>query len=138
MHLWKKVKVWINGTFDVIHTGHIKLFDYGKKLSGRDGYLKVGTDSDLRIKLLKGEQRPINNLEDRLEVLRSIRFIDEVVSFSTDDELEEHIRNFSPDILVIGSDYIGKNIIGQKWVGKVEFFERYGGLSTTGIISKIR
>lgn len=131
------MKIWINGTFDIIHAGHIKLFKKARILSGLDGWVKVGTDTDQRIRTLKGQKRPINKLEDRLEVLRSIKWIDEVVTFSTDLELEELIKDFSPDILLIGSDYKDKKIIGDKWAGEILFFEKYSDLSSTKIIQEL-
>jgi len=54
-------KVWVNGTFDVLHAGHLKMLEYAKSL----GVLVVGIDSDKRVKELKGESRPFNNVEDR-------------------------------------------------------------------------
>lgn len=131
------MKIWINGTFDIIHAGHIKLLKRARILSGLDGWVKVGADTDQRITGLKGQKRPINKLEDRLEVLRSIKWIDEVVTFSTDLELEELIKDFSPDILLIGSDYKDKKIIGDKWAGEILFFERYSDLSSTKIIQEL-
>jgi len=131
------MNIWINGTFDIIHAGHIKLLKRARILSGLDGWVKVGADTDQRITGLKGQKRPINKLEDRLEVLRSIKWIDEVVTFSTDLELEELIKDFSPDILLIGSDYKDKKIIGDKWAGEILFFERYSDLSSTKIIQEL-
>jgi D-beta-D-heptose 7-phosphate kinase/D-beta-D-heptose 1-phosphate adenosyltransferase len=131
------MKIWINGTFDIIHAGHIKLFKRARILSGLDGWVKVGADTDQRITELKGQKRPINKLEDRLEVLRSIKWIDEVVTFSNDLELEELIKDFSPDILLIGSDYKDKKIIGDEWTREILFFERYSDLSSTKIIQEL-
>lgn len=131
------MKIWINGTFDIIHAGHIKLLKRARILSGLDGWVKVGADTDQRITGLKGQKRPINKLEDRIEVLRSIKWIDEVVTFSTDLELEELIKDFSPDILLIGSDYKDKKIIGDKWTREILFFERYSDLSSTKIIQEL-
>lgn len=131
------MKIWINGTFDIIHAGHIKLLKRARILSGLDGWVKVGADTDQRITGLKGQKRPINKLEDRIEVLRSIKWIDEVVTFSTDLELEELIKDFSPDILLIGSDYKDKKIIGDEWTREILFFERYSDLSSTKIIQEL-
>ncbi len=131
------MKIWINGTFDIIHAGHIKLFKRARILSGLDGWVKVGADTDQRITGLKGQKRPVNKLEDRIEVLRSNKWIDEVVTFSTDLELEELIKDFSPDILLIGSDYKDKKIIGDKWTREILFFERYSDLSSTKIIQEL-
>jgi D-beta-D-heptose 7-phosphate kinase/D-beta-D-heptose 1-phosphate adenosyltransferase len=126
--------VWLNGTFDVLHMGHIELFRQAKKLAGPSGRVIVGTDSDQRVRELKGPTRPINNLIDRVDFLRAIKYIDGVVTFSSADELEARIKQFSPDILLIGDDYVDKPIVGSQFAKKVVFFPRYGGLSSSGII----
>ena len=129
-----KNTVWLNGTFDVLHAGHIELFRQARKLAGPSGKVIVGTDSDERIRELKGPTRPINNLIDRVDFLRAIKYIDGVVTFSSADELEARIKQFSPDILLIGDDYIDKPIIGSQFAKKIVFFPRYGGLSSSRII----
>jgi rfaE bifunctional protein nucleotidyltransferase chain/domain len=126
--------VWLNGTFDVLHAGHIELFRQAKKLAGPSGRVIVGTDSDERVRELKGPTRPINNLIDRVDFLRAIKYIDGVVTFSSADELEARIKQFSPDILLIGDDYVDKPIVGSQFAKKVVFFPRYGGLSSSKII----
>jgi D-beta-D-heptose 7-phosphate kinase/D-beta-D-heptose 1-phosphate adenosyltransferase len=127
--------VWINGTFDVLHMGHINLFIKAKKLAGPKGRVVVGIDSDERIRELKGPTRPVNNIFDRFDFLRAIRYIDGVVVFSSAEELEAHIKHFNPDILLIGDDYKDKPIIGSQYAKKVVYFPRYGGLSSSKIIS---
>ena len=128
--------VWLNGTFDVLHAGHIKLFREAKKLAGPSGKVIVGTDSDERIRELKGPTRPINNLIDRVDFLRAIKYIDMVVAFSNTKSLEAHIQWYSPDILLIGDDYIDKPIIGAQYAKEIVYFPRYGGLSSTNIIGQ--
>ena len=128
--------VWINGTFDVLHMGHINLFSHARKLAGPKGKVVVGTDSDERIRELKGPSRPINNIFDRIGFLRAIKYIDGVVTFSSADELEAQIKRFSPDILLIGDDYRGKPIVGSQYAKKIVFIPRYGGLSSTMIINQ--
>ncbi len=126
--------VWINGTFDVLHAGHIKLFREARKLAGPGGKVVVGTDSDERIRELKGPTRPINNLYDRVDFLRAIKYIDDVVAFSSADNLETLIKRYSPDILLIGDDYRDKPIVGSQYVKEIVYLPRYGGLSSTMII----
>jgi len=128
--------IWTNGTFDVLHAGHIKLFREARKLAGPAGKVVVGTDSDDRIRELKGPTRPINNLYDRIDFLRAIKYIDCVVTFSSEDELEARIKQFSPDILLIGEDYIDKPIVGAQYAKEIVYFPRYGGLSSTNIIGR--
>ena len=126
--------VWINGTFDVLHAGHIKLFREARKLAGPGGKVVVGTDSDERIRELKGPTRPINNLYDRVDFLRAIKYIDDVVAFSSADNLEALIKRYSPDILLIGDDYRDKPIVGSQYAKEIVYLPRYGGLSSTMII----
>ena len=116
--------------------GHIKLFREARKLAGPSGRVVVGTDSDERVRELKGPTRPINNVYDRLDFLRAIKYIDGVVVFSSADELEARIKQFSPDILLIGDDYVDKPIVGSQFAKQVVFFPRYGGLSSSGIINR--
>lgn len=126
--------VWTNGTFDVLHMGHIKLFREARKLAGPTGLVVVGTDSDQRVRALKGPTRPINDLFDRVDFLRSIKYIDEVVAFSSEDALIANIKRYSPDIILIGDDYIGKRVVGGEYAKEIIFFPRYGGLSSSKII----
>ena len=128
--------VWTNGTFDVLHAGHIELFRYAKKLAGPSGKVIVGTDSDERVRELKGPTRPINNLIYRVDFLRAIKYIDGVVVFSSADELETRIKQFSPDILLVGDDYVDKPVVGSQFAKQVVFFPRYGGLSSSKIIGQ--
>ena len=130
-----KNTVWINGTFDVLHAGHIELFRQARKLAGPSGRVIVGTDSDERVRELKGPTRPINNLIDRVDFLRAIKYIDGVVTFSSTDELEARIKQFSPDILLIGDDYVDKPIVGSQFAKRIVYFPRYGGLSSTKILN---
>lgn len=127
--------VWTNGTFDVLHMGHIKLFREARKLAGPTGIVVVGTDSDQRVRALKGPTRPINDLFDRVDFLRSIKYIDEVVAFSSEDALVANIKRYSPDIILIGDDYIGKRVVGGEYAKEIIFFPRYGGLSSSKIIN---
>ena len=126
--------VWTNGTFDVLHMGHIQLFRQARKLAGPGGKVIVGTDSDERVRELKGPTRPINNIYDRVDFLRAIKYIDGVVVFSSADELEARIKQFSPDILLVGDDYINKPVVGAQYAKAVVYFPRYGGLSSSKII----
>jgi D-beta-D-heptose 7-phosphate kinase/D-beta-D-heptose 1-phosphate adenosyltransferase len=123
-------KIFTNGCFDVLHRGHLELFEYAKSL----GYLYVGVDSDAKVKLDKGKDRPYNKLEDRIKMLQSLRSIDEVRSFNDTQGLEDLIKEISPDILVIGSDWRGKKVVGEQYATKLQFFERIDGYSTTNIL----
>ena len=125
--------IWVNGCFDVIHRGHIELFKYAKSLGD---ILVVGIDNDQRVSSSKGESRPINCLDDRMELLKSIKYIDNVVSFGSDEELDRQVLLSSADIMVVGSDYKNKKVIGSRHVKDVRFFNRIIGYSTTKILEQ--
>jgi len=125
-------KIWINGTFDILHVGHIHIFKYGASL----GTLRVGLDSDERIREKKGASRPYNSLYDRIELVSSIKGIDSVVSFGSDSELIDRIIEWQPDVMVIGSDYKRKEIIGAEHIKEIIYYPRTS-YSTTGLVEKI-
>jgi len=125
--------IWVNGCFDILHRGHIELFKYAKSLGD---VLVVGVDTDERVKQAKGNSRPFNNLEDRVCMLDSIKYIDEVIAFDSDEELESQVEHYGPDIMVVGSDWRGKRVIGQEYTSEVKYFSRIGEYSTTKILEK--
>jgi len=125
------ITVWTNGCFDILHRGHIELFKYASSLGDR---LLVGLDTDEKVERDKGPPRPFNRLEDRKYVLESIGYIDRVYTFDSRNSLESLIKILKPDILVIGSDWKGKDVVGAQHAGKVEFFDRISGYSTTSIL----
>jgi D-beta-D-heptose 7-phosphate kinase/D-beta-D-heptose 1-phosphate adenosyltransferase len=94
----------------------------------------VGVDTDDRVRQMKGPNRPINPLAFRVEFLKSIRFIDSIRSFATDDELREEIALFNPDVMLIGDDYRHHTIIGEELIPRIEYVKRFDGLSTTSLI----
>ena len=127
-------KVWINGTFDVVHLGHIKMLKHGAELGD---FLIVGIDSDRRVSELKGETRPINKLVSRITLLESVRYVDRVLSFDSDEELETLIKTIRPEIMVIGEEYKTKRIIGKEFVKEIVYFPFLDGFSSTNIINKL-
>jgi D-beta-D-heptose 7-phosphate kinase/D-beta-D-heptose 1-phosphate adenosyltransferase len=124
-------KVWVNGAFDILHIGHIRLLEYAASL----GSVRVGTDTDERIKANKGKDRPYNTLKDRVEFLYSIKYVNSVVTFGSNEELIESIREYTPDLMVIGDDYDYHTIIGIEYIPEVRFFEKIKDKSTTKILS---
>ena len=124
--------VWTNGCFDIIHRGHIELLKYARGLGDK---LVVGIDSDEKVEKDKGTNRPYNCLRDRVEVLKAIKYIDEVCVFNDTKGLEELIKITKPDIMIIGSDWKGKKVVGAEFSKKVEFFNRIKGYSTTNILN---
>jgi len=123
--------VFTNGCFDVLHRGHIELFKYAKNLGST---LIVGIDTDEKVKQDKGPDRPFNSLKDRIFILESIKYIDEVVVFGSKQELQSLVALITPDILVKGTDWKGKEIVGEESAKEVRFFERIEGYSTTEIL----
>jgi len=129
------MRIWSNGCYDSLHPGHIDLLKYAKSLGGE---LIVGIDSDEKVKRDKGQNRPYYCQEDRKKMLISLKFVDEVLIFNSTEELEDLIRIKSPDIMVIGSDYKDKPVVGSKYAKKVVFFDRIPGYSTTNILNGVK
>ena len=131
------MNIWVNGCFDIIHTGHLDLFEYAKGLYGFDNKLIVGIDSDKRIVKLKGPARPINKQDDRKRMLENLQIVDEVHIFDTSDELCQIIKDSDIGIMVVGDDYKDKKVIG---VENSKFGVKYFPVddrSTTNIIKKL-
>jgi D-beta-D-heptose 7-phosphate kinase/D-beta-D-heptose 1-phosphate adenosyltransferase len=126
-------KIVVNGTFDILHPGHVEMLNYARSLGA---YLLVLIDSDRRVKELKGNTRPVNNQRDRQFLLKNLKAVNDVWIFDNDKELVEKIKFFTPDIMVKGSDYINAPIIGQEFVKRIEFYDRTDH-STTKIIEHI-
>lgn len=122
---------FINGCFDILHVGHVALLQYCK---GECDYLIVAIDSDQKVSSAKGPNRPFNTSKDRATMLRSIRYVDEVKVFSTALELEHMIKDISPDVMVVGSDWENKKVIGSEYAKELRFFRRLDGYSTTKIL----
>ena len=130
--------VMTNGCFDLLHAGHVRYLKAAKALGHR---LIVAVNDDASVQRLKGESRPLNTLEHRLEILSALDCVDWVISFS-EDTPERLIKLFSPDVLVKGGDYQIKDIAGSSHVlsyqGEVKVLEFVEGLSTTSTIKKMQ
>jgi len=127
-------KIIVNGTFDILHQGHIRMLNTARSLGD---YLLVCIDTDRRVKELKGENRPIVNQYDRKYHLEQLRSVDQVLMFDSQEELIEIIQIFKPDIMVKGSDYKGRSVIGETYVPEVIYYERLGEYSTTKTLQTI-
>ena len=128
------MKIFANGTFDILHRGHLELLNYAK---GLGDYLCVGIDTDERVREKKGSLRPIHNQEERKFFLENLKAVDEVKLFSSDEELEGLVKSFKPDIMVVGSDWKGKSVIGSYYSAELIFFDRIGDYATTKTIQDI-
>lgn len=128
--------VFTNGCFDLFHRGHLETLRYARKCAGKDGRVIVGVNSDDSVKKLKGLDRPILSLDDRMEILNSIDVVDEVYAFS-DEDPSKLIKLIEPDIIVKGGDYEGQKVIGSD-MAEVKFAPRIESSSTSEIIERIR
>jgi D-beta-D-heptose 7-phosphate kinase/D-beta-D-heptose 1-phosphate adenosyltransferase len=99
--------------------------------------LIVAIDSDRKIKEMKGISRPINPVLNRKIILESIRYIDEVIVFDSKEELQDIVKRIKPDIMMVGSDWKGKEVVGSDYAKEVRFFDRIGDYSTTKIVESI-
>ena len=124
-------KVFVNGAFDVIHSGHLDLLDFAGMLGG---HLLVAIDTDARIEYNKGIGRPFNPLSIRKHIMSMLKPVNSVRVFDTDEELIELIRQYQPDVMVKGSDWKGKTILGEEYCKEIVFYERTNGQSTTKAI----
>ena len=126
--------VFVNGTFDVLHLGHLALLNYAKSLGDK---LFVAIDSDERVRQHKGPTRPIYDVYQRKVMLLNLKAVDEVEIFSSDEELEMWIKQINPSIMVVGSDWRNKTVIGSQYAKRLEFFERIDEYSSTKTIQDI-
>ena len=127
--------VWTNGTFDILHPGHIELFKVARALGDK---VIVATDTDEKIKADKGEHKPINDLCYRVAMLEAIKYIDVVHTFGSRQELEDLIQLYEPDILLLGDDWQGGDVVGIEHAKGVRFLPRVGGYASSKTIKKIK
>lgn len=128
----KKI-VFTNGCFDILHSAHIKILQFSKK---QGDILVVGLNSNESIKRLKGEKRPINDIEERTSILSLFDFIDYIIVFN-DDTPYKIIDLLRPNIIIKGSDYEKTNVVGANLVDDVILFDYISNKSTSLIINKI-
>lgn len=142
------MNIWVNGCFDLIHAGHIDLLWFAK-LYGVEGLgyheainvnkLFVGLDSDERVKMLKGDKRPINDIETRVKIMSNLKMVDSVVVFHDEAEMEYFIKSFDIDYMVIGDQYKEKHVVGAEFAKLgVVYYPVTNGKSSTNIIDKIK
>ena len=127
-------KVFVNGTFDLLHRGHLELLNYAKSLGDR---VYVGIDSDRRVAEMKGDSRPIYNVDDRKYFLENLKAVHRVAVFDNDAQLEAMVQFIQPHVMVVGSDWKGKSVIGSYYAAKLVFFDRVGDYATTETVQSI-
>ena len=133
----KKI-VFTNGCFDILHAGHVDIFQQARNLGD---VLVVAVNSDISIKKIKGEKRPVVPEIQRMQVLAALEAIDYVVIFDEENPLKT-IKEIQPDILVKGGDWPVETIVGREIVekkgGKVISIPLMEGISTTNIIEEVK
>lgn len=134
-----KTIVFTNGVFDILHAGHIDLLEFCKN---NGDFVIVGINDDLSVKRLKGPQRPIYPLEERMEVLEAVMYTDFIIPFSEDTPLALIKSLHRIDVLVKGGDYKTHQVVGREEVeqagGKLLIFDFKTYASTTSIIDKLK
>ena len=130
--------VTTNGCFDILHVGHVRILKRSKALGD---ILVVGINSDASVRNLKGPERPINNQDDRAELLSSLECVD-IVSIFDEGTPVEFIKVVKPDIHVKGADYKPQDLeetpVVESLGGRVEILPLVPQKSTTSLVQKIR
>ena len=131
--------VFTNGVFDILHRGHVTYLAQARALGAS---LVVGLNSDASVKRLgKGDDRPLNRLEDRMAVIAALESVALVTSFETDTPLDL-ILQARPDVLVKGGDWTVDRIVGAAevigWGGSVHSIPFEHERSTTALLNRIR
>ena len=134
----KKKIVTTNGCFDILHVGHVRYLEHAKSFGD---VLIVALNSDKSVKKIKGDSRPINNENDRAEVLCALKSVDYVVLFDESSPMELLLK-IKPDVHTKGADYTIETLPEAKEIiasgGRIEFIPFVEGKSTTSIIEKMR
>lgn len=127
------MKIFVNGSFDVLHSGHLDLLNYAKSLGN---FLHVAIDSDRRISEKKGLDRPFNLQHTRKMLMQNLKAVDQVSIFDSDSELLNIAKKYEPDIILVGSDWRGKQVIGAECAKRMIYFDRINNESTTTTINR--
>ncbi len=125
--------VFANGCFDLLHRGHIETLRFAALEAGKNGCVIVGLNSDKSVTRLKGSNRPIQDQKTRKAVLESLRFVDRVIIFD-EDTPEKLINVIHPDVIVKGSEYAGRQVVGSG-LAKIKLSPWVSGVSTSETVS---
>lgn len=127
--------VMVNGTFDVLHPGHVSLLNTARSYGD---WLVVAIDTDRRVKELKGQQRPINNQTDRRIMLSNLKAVDIVEFFDSTEELIKLMELYKPDVYVKGSDWKhDTKSTAHQYCKTVIYYDRIEPYSSTKLIQHI-
>ncbi len=132
--------VWTNGTFDLLHLGHVSSLQQARQLGDA---LIVGVNSDRSVKAYKGPSRPIMNELERAALLVALECVDAVVIFD-EDTPEESLRQLQPDIHCKGAEYapphgrpVPERAVVESYGGRIEYLPLVVGISTTDVLGRI-
>ena len=138
LHADGKKLVFTNGCFDILHRGHVAYLTQARAWCDR---LIVGVNSDRSVRALKGEGRPVNDLESRAMVLAGLGSVDLVAPFDEDTPIAL-IEAARPDVLIKGADYAESEVVGGDFVksygGEVRLAQLVDGYSTTAAIARMQ
>lgn len=133
-----KVIVFTNGCFDILHRGHVEYLEFAKNLGD---ILVIGVNDDSSVKRLKGKDRPVNHLIDRMYILAALYMTDYITDF-WEDTPYNLIKELRPHILVKAGDYTPERVVGKDIVesygGKVIIAPYVSGYSTTSILNRMK
>ena len=136
-----KTVVWTNGTFDLLHPGHLSSLEQARALGD---LLVVGVNSDRSVKAYKGPTRPVLNQEERASMLAALECVDYVVVFDEDTPVESLIQ-LQPDIHCKGAEYappqgrpVPERTVVEGYGGRIAYLPLVPGVSTTDLLTRIR
>lgn len=132
--------IWTNGCYDILHLGHLELLSLCREESNKlpNSLVFVGLDSDTRVKERKGSTRPINDETTRISILLSLKFVDGVFVYDTDEDLVDILESLKPSKMIIGEEYKNKTVLGGEHCAEVVFFPKVKDMSTSSIIQRIK
>ena len=120
--------------FDLLHAGHAKMLQDARN---QCDYLIVGLQTDPTVDRPDTKNKPIQTLEERQIMLSAIRFVDEIVIYTTEGQLYEYLRDNPPDVRILGTDYKGKDFTGKDLDIDIYYHKRDHDWSTTNLRKRI-
>ena len=130
----KKIIGFTCSCFDLLHAGHILMLKDAKK---HCDYLIVGLQIDPTIDRPQDKNKPIQSLKERKIQLEAVKYVDEIIEYSTEKKLYKLLKKITPDIRILGSDYKGKSFTGDDLDIKIYYHSRNHNFSSTNLRKKI-